>query len=276
MIADAAGVIEYVNPAFEALTGYSAAEVVGKTPALLKSGKHDARFYRRMWRTLRAGKAFRGIFLNRRKSGELFHEEEIIRPVRGPGARIAYFVSSGRDVTQQVRRVAKLERDATHDALTRLPNRVLFADRLAHALRQAARRKEGFVLAMFDLDGFREANNRFGHLAGDAVLRAVAKRTARCIRKADTVARVGGDEFALILAGAAQRGAEVVLEKLRAANARPVRFEGHSIPLSVSIGACFYPGDGRSEKALRKGADAAMYAAKRAGGNRLRFSQGKV
>ena len=272
MIADAAGVIEYVNPAFEALTGYSRAEVVGRTPALLKSGKHDARFYRRMWRTLRAGKPFRGVFVNRRKSGELFHEEEIIRPVRGPGGRVAYFVSSGRDVTQQVRRVAKLQHDATHDALTRLPNRALFADRLAHALRQAARREEGFALAMFDLDGFRAANNRFGHLAGDAVLRAVARRSARCVRKADTVARVGGDEFALILPGAAQRGAQAVLEKLRAANARPVRFEGRSIPVSVSIGACLFSGDGRSEKALRERADAAMYEAKRAGGNRLRFA----
>lgn len=272
MITDAAGVIEYVNAAFEKLTGYARAEVVGRTPAVLKSGKQDPKFYRRLWRELRAGRPFRAVFTNRRKSGELFHEEEVIHPVRGPGGSIAHFISSGRDVTATMRELRRLEHDATHDALTGLPNRTLFADRLAQAVRLAARRKELFAVAVFDLDGFRRANNRFGHEAGDAVLREVARRTRRCIRAADTVARLGGDEFGIILAGTASRAAAAaVLEKVRAANAAPVRHDSRKIPMSISIGACLYPRDGRSERTLSRRADAAMYAAKRAGGDRWCF-----
>jgi diguanylate cyclase (GGDEF)-like protein/PAS domain S-box-containing protein len=274
MIANRAGIIEYVNPAFEALTGFSRAEVLGRTPAILKSGAQDGAFYRRLWREIRAGRPFRGVFVNRRKSGELFHEEEVIRPVRGPHGQIACFVSAGRDVSARVRELERLQHDASHDPLTGLPNRNLFADRLAQALRLAARRKEGLAVAILDLDGFRRANNRFGHLAGDAVLRSVARRTRRCVREADTVARIGGDEFALILTGAAKRAAVAqVLEKVRAANARPVRYAGRPIPVSLSIGAALYPRDARSEKTLHKRADEAMYAAKRAGGNRCRFAR---
>jgi len=213
------------------------------------------------------------VFVNRRKSGALFHEEEIIRPVRTPGGRIAYVVSAGRDVSARVRELEKAHHEATHDSLTGLPNRALFLDRLGQAVREAARRKEGFALATFDLDGFRRANSRFGHLGGDAVLRAVARRTRSALRRADTLARIGGDEFGLILAGAASRAAAAaVLEKVRAANHRPVRFESRAIPVSISIGACMYPRDGRSERTLRKRADAAMYAAKRAGGNRCHLA----
>ncbi len=272
MITDAAGVIEYVNAAFEKLTGYARAEVVGRTPAVLKSGKQDPKFYRRLWRELRAGRPFRAVFTNRRKSGELFHEEEVIHPVRGPGGSIAHFISSGRDVTVTMRQLRRLAHEATHDALTGLPNRTLFADRLAQAVRLASRRKESVTVAIFDLDGFRRANNRFGHEAGDAVLRAVARRTQRCIRAADTVARLGGDEFGIILTGTASRAAVgAVLEKVRAANSAPVRHRNRNIPISISIGACLYPRDGRSERTLSRRADAAMYAAKRAGGSRWRF-----
>ena len=274
LITSANGRIQYVNSAFEALTGFSRAEVLGRTPAVLKSGQHDARFYRRLWRAIRAGRQFRGVFLNRRKSGELFYEEEIIRPVRGPGGRIAYIVSSGRDVSMRERELEKLQHQATHDGLTALPNRGLFIDRLGQAVRHAARRGEKLAVAIFDLDEFRRANSSFGHLGGDAVLRAVARRTRRAVRKADTVARIGGDEFGLVLAGIESRAAAAaVLEKVRAANAAPVRYGRARIPVSISIGACLYPRDGRSEKTLRQRADATMYEAKRGGGNRWRFSR---
>ena len=276
LITSANGRIQYVNAAFEALTGFSRAEVLGRTPAVLKSGQHDARFYRRLWRAIRAGRPFRGVFLNRRKSGELFYEEEIIRPVRGPGGRIAYFVSSGRDVSVRERELEKAQHDASHDSLTALPNRGLFVDRLGQALRHAARHKEKLAVAIVDLDEFRRANDTFGHLGGDEVLRTVARRTRRAVRKADTVARIGGDEFALVLAGIESRAAAAaVLEKVRAVNAAPVRYGRARIPLSVSTGACLYPRDGRGEKTLRRCADAAMYEAKRAGGNRWRFARSR-
>jgi diguanylate cyclase (GGDEF)-like protein/PAS domain S-box-containing protein len=273
MLTDAAGVIEYVNPAFERLTGYKAREVRGRTPRLLKSGRHDGRLYRRLWARLRKGQTFRGVFVNRRKNGELFHEEELIRPLRGPDGRIAYFLSAGRDVSAQVRELERLQRLATHDALTGLPNRTLFADRLAQALREAQRRQECVAVAYLDLDAFKRINTRFGHAGGDAVLRAVAERSRRALRAIDTVARIGGDEFALLLpAMRASADAANVLEKVRAANAVEVRHGRRRIAVSVSIGAAVYPRDGRAEATLRQRADTAMYAAKRAGGNRWRFA----
>jgi diguanylate cyclase (GGDEF)-like protein/PAS domain S-box-containing protein len=271
-IASVDGVIEYVNPAFEALTGYSRLEALGRTPAMLKSGTHDAEFYRHMWSEVLQGRQFRGVFLNRKKSGELFHEEEIIRPVRGADGRITHFICAGRDVTQLAEQVEQLRHAATHDTLTDLPNRALFLDRIEQAIRQAARREEGFTLAILDLDGFRDTNNRFGHLAGDAVLQAVAMRTTNSIRDVDTVARIGGDEFGLILTGIGERAAALaVLEKVLAANAAPVCFDDDLVGVTVSIGAALYPADGSSEGQLRRRADAAMYAAKGAGGNRCRF-----
>ena len=274
VVTDAKSRIVYVNRAFESLTGYSSAEVLGRTPALLKSGAHDPAFYRRLWKRLHDGKAFRGVFLNRRKNGALFHEEEVIRPLRGRDGRTAWFVSAGRDVSASVRERRRLEHAATHDALTGLPNRRLYADRLAQALNSAARRKERFAIAIVDLDGFKAANTRFGHLAGDAVLRAVATRTARSLRAVDTVARFGGDEFALIIAGPVDRGAvATVLEKVRARNASPVRYGRKEIGVTVSIGAALYPAHGRRPALLVKRADAAMYAAKKAGGNRWRFAR---
>jgi len=262
IVTDRQGRIEYVNAACERVTGYARDELIGRTPAVLKSGTHEADFYRGLWSTLLAGAEFRAIFTNRRKNGELYYEEKIIRPLGKE------FLSFGRDVTERARELEKLAHAATHDSLTDLPNRSLFLDRFGQALRQAARRCEEFTVVILDLDRFRETNNRFGHLAGDAVLQAVAERTRGCVREADTVARVGGDELALILTGTGPADARQVLEKIVAANAPPVRFEDRDLPVSVSVGACTYPRDGAGELDLRKLADRRMYEAKRAGGNR--------
>ncbi|HYS56832.1 MAG TPA: diguanylate cyclase [Burkholderiales bacterium] len=272
MITDETGVIEYVNRAFESLTGYARTEAVGRTPAILKSGAHDAEFYRGLWRSILAGKSFHEVFVDRRKSGELFHAENLIWPVFNRYERITNFVCETRDVTERVRYFDVLSHAASHDPLTDLPNRTLFLDRLGQALHQAARRHEGLAVAILDIDRFRETNNRFGHMAGDAVLQAVARRSTRCVRAADTVARIGGDELALVLSSADKRaGASAVCEKVRAAAAVPVRFDGRLIGVSVSIGACVYPSDAGNAEELRKRADEAMYAAKRTGGNCVRF-----
>ena len=274
LITDARGVIEHVNPAFEQLTGYRASEVLGRTPALLKSGRHDARFYRRLWASLRAGRAYRGVFLNRRRDGELFYEEEVIRPLRGARGRVTHYLCTGRDISRLMRQLARLQRAATHDPLTGLPNRTLYADRLAQALRQAQRGGTAVLVALLDLDDFKRINTRRGHLAGDAVLRAVARRTRRCLRAIDTVARVGGDEFALVLPAVGTRAAaRTVLKKICQANARAVVYEGVRLPVSVSIGVSFYPRDGRGAVGLHRRADTAMFAAKRAGGNGWRFAR---
>ncbi len=273
LVADTKGRIVYVNRAFESLTGYRRREVIGRTPAMLKSGQHSPSFYRRLWRRLRRGEAFRGVFLNRKKNGELFHEEEIIRPMRGHGGRVTWLVSAGRDVSARVREQRRLQHAATHDALTGLPNRRLYHDRLTQVLHSAQRRKERFAVGIVDLDRFKAVNTRFGHAAGDVVLRSVGRRGARLLRAVDTVARFGGDEFAIILAGPVDRAAvATVLEKLRLGNARDVRFGSRRIPVTISIGVAMYPAHGRQAAALLRKADAAMYAAKKAGGNCWRFA----
>ena len=271
LVTDPAGVIVYVNPAFERMTGYRAAELAGRRPALLKSGLHEADFYRRLWAALLAGEEFRALFANRRKNGEPYYEDKIIRPLFDEQGRVTHFVSFGRDATERAREFERLTHAATHDSLTDLPNRSLFLDRLGQALRNAARRGEPFTLAILDIDRFRDSNNRYGHLAGDAVLQAVASRTRACVREADTVARIGGDEIAVILVGADERDAAGVLAKIVAANAAPVTHDGLELRATVSVGASGYPHDATEEHALRKHADAAMYAAKAAGGNRYAF-----
>jgi diguanylate cyclase (GGDEF)-like protein/PAS domain S-box-containing protein len=259
---DREGRIEYVNPAYERLTGYAGGELVGRTPALLKSGMHEADFYRRLWTALLAGEEFRAVFCNRRKGGELYYEDKIIRPVAGG------FVSFGRDVTARSLEIEKLAHAATHDGLTGLPNRSLFADRLQQALRHAERRGEELTVAIMDVDRFRDTNNRHGHLAGDAVLQAIAQRTLGCVRASDTVARIGGDEFALVLVDAAGADAAPVLQEIVAANAAPVEFDGLALPVSVSIGACAFPREAAGAVELQRLADLRMYQAKHAGGNR--------
>ncbi|HEY6864784.1 MAG TPA: diguanylate cyclase [Burkholderiales bacterium] len=270
LVTDPDGTIRYVNPAFERVTGYGRGEALGRTPAMLKSGIHEPDFYRGLWQQLLAGKPFRAVFVNRRKGGELFHAENVIWPLIDADGRIAAIVCESRDVSERVRSIEKLAHAATHDPLTDLPNRTLFLDRLGQALRQATRRNETVAVAIMDIDRFRDTNNIFGHPAGDAVLRAVARRTEAYVREADTVARIGGDELALLLPGADDHAA-AVLEKVRAANAVPVEFDERSIGVSVSIGACNFPTDGRDVEDLHKRADVAMYEAKRSGGNRVRF-----
>jgi diguanylate cyclase (GGDEF)-like protein/PAS domain S-box-containing protein len=274
LITDPAGHIVYANPAFERMSGYSSGELAGRTPGFLKSGVHEADFYRRLWSALLAGEEFRALFANRRKNGEPYYEDTIIRPLFDDAGHITNFISYGRDATERAREFDKLQHAATHDSLTDLPNRSLFLDRLGQALSHAARRDEPLTLGIMDIDRFRETNNRHGHLAGDAALQAVAARTRGCVRRADTVARIGGDELAILLVGTPESKAAGVLAKIVAANAAPLAYEGHDIRATVSLGAAGYPRDARDGETLRKLADSAMYAAKAGGGNRYVFYRG--
>jgi len=267
LVTDTAGRIVYANPAFERMTGYASSELAGRTPALLKSGMHEADFYRELWSALLAGREFRALFANRKKSGEPYYEDKIIRPLFDADGRATHFVSFGRDATERAREFDKLLHAATHDSLTDLPNRRLFLDRLGQALRHAARREEQLTLAILDIDRFRDTNNSYGHMAGDTVLQAVAARTRGCVREVDTVARIGGDELAVILLDATEAQAGPVLAKIVAANAAPVRHDGADIHATASVGASGFPRDAQDADALRRQADLAMYAAKAAGGN---------
>jgi diguanylate cyclase (GGDEF)-like protein/PAS domain S-box-containing protein len=276
-VTDAGGLIQYVNPAFEALTGYPRDDAVGRKPSFLKSGAQDDEYYRGLWRCIQAGQPFRGELSNRKRNGELIYVENVLWPVVTEHGRIANFVCQIRDVTMRVREVQNLAHAATHDPLTELPNRNVFLDRLGLALRQAARRRASLAVAILDVDSFRDINRRYGHLGGDAVLQSVARRSASCVREVDTVARVGGDEIALILLDTSeQAGVVAVFEKIRAANAVPIRYRDRLIQTGVSIGVSIYPRDSIDSETLRMRADKAMYAAKRAGGNCVRLHRARV
>lgn len=266
------GVIEYVNPAFEAITGYRKEEALGRTHAILRSGRLDHGFYQQMWSALAAGKSFRGVFVNRRKNGELFHEDKVIRPFLNADGRITHFISSGRDVSDRVRIMRRLEHLAHHDGLTGLPNRNLFMDRLQQAVVHASRSGSGFALLLLDLDRFKAINDNLGHAAGDAVLQTAAFRLKQCVREEDTVSRLGGDEFAVILTEAGLREDVLkVLEKIAALVCQPATIEGSTVPIQASIGVALYPGAGEDGRTLLKQADSAMYQAKAAGGSGHHF-----
>ncbi|MBI3140236.1 MAG: GGDEF domain-containing protein [Rhodocyclales bacterium] len=276
IVTDTEGVIEYVNPVFEVLTGYGREEAIGRTPALIKSGLLGDNFYVALWAVLRAGREFRGHFINRKKNGDLFHEEKTIRPFVDADGLVRHFVSTGRDVTQRVEALLRLEHQASHDSLTGLPNRQLFMDRLGQAQSRAARHGTHFTLLCLDLDGFKAVNDTYGHAAGDRLLQAVAARLRQCIREEDTVARIGGDEFALILADIGRReDAEKVLDKILRAFRHDARFEESRIAIRASIGACIYPEHGESLECLLQRADMAMYGQKRASGAGYRFFDGE-
>lgn len=276
MLTNPQGVIEYVNPAFEAMTGYGREEVVGQTPAILKSGQHSPSFYHQLWRTLKAAGEFSDVLVNRRKSGEAFHAEMSIRPLFDPHGRVTHFLASGRDVSQRIAMMERLTRAATHDSLTELPNRALFLDRLDQALYHVQRDETRFTVALLDIDRFKTVNDSLGHSAGDAILRAVAQRLMTCVRKTDTVARLGGDEFGLLLSGAVDTdSAGQVLGKIVGAFAPPVPVESGDLAVSLSVGACLCVAHGAAGHALLRQADAAMYHAKRRGGNSFHLASGQ-
>ena len=397
MITDRQGTIEYVNPAFELNTGYPSAEVRGHKPSIVKSGSHDASFYRDLWKTILNGESFRGVFINRRKEGSLFHEEKTITPLRDSAGRITHFVSTGKDISERIHAeesvraseehlrtiidtepeciklltangrliemnaagLAMIEadsfdqvagksmsalllpehrdaftalmksvfrghkgilafeiqglkgtrrwlethavpmttrsgetvllgitRDITerknaeerlsylihHDELTGLPNRTLFNDRLSQAMIEAERHGRLLAVVFLDLDRFKNINDTLGHEAGDLLLQGVSERLLGAVRRGDTVARLSGDEFTIVLADLAHADdAARVAQKILEALARPMPIAGRDLFVSASLGITLYPLDTRDSQELLRNADIAMYRAKEHGRNNYQF-----
>lgn len=271
-ITDVNGVIEYVNTAFENSTGYEACEVMGKTPRVMKSDKHDEQFYKQIWDTLLSGEVYRNVFINRRKDGGLYHEAVTITPLKDELGRISHYISSGRDITDSIQIQERLHHLAHHDVLTGLPNRVLFVDRLKHALKRAERRKRSVAVLFLDMDRFKLVNDTLGHEAGDRLLQAMASRLLASVREGDIVARFGGDEFAGFLNDVATpEDVTLIVDKLSDALAPPFIIDGHELFISGSIGISLYPHDGSDTQTLMKNADTAMYRAKQRSGNTSEF-----
>ena len=263
VITDACGNIEYVNPKFINITGYSAREVVGQTPRLLRSGHTSDEQYRQMWQTITAGKEWRGEFLNRRKDGSTYWESALISPIKAADGSITHFLAVKEDITVRKEYEERLLRQANYDHLTGLPNRLLALDRLTQALVRGRRDGSMVALLFIDLDRFKEVNDTLGHAAGDQLLRETAERIRKCLRDEDTIARFGGDEFIVILPGLkSPMQSEVVIGKIAASFTTPFRLEGHEIYSSVSIGVTVSPMDGHDPHILMRNADSAMYQAK--------------
>ncbi|WP_263144437.1 EAL domain-containing protein [Pseudomonas sp. RIT-PI-AD] len=271
MITDTLQRISAVNPAFSEITGYAEAEVLGQSPALLASGRHDPEFYRAMWSQLAETGHWQGELWNRRKNGEIYPEWLTINSVRDDSGLITHYVAVFADISPLKQAEARLDHQAHHDPLTGLPNRLLFEERLKAALQPALPMSKGAVLFL-DLDRFKHINDSLGHPVGDALLRSIATRLSTQLQEADTLARLGGDEFIILLPGVHQPSkVQQVTNSLLACFGAPFEVEQHDFFISASIGISLFPEHGRDVATLVKNADAAMYRAKAKGRNRAEF-----
>ncbi len=277
LVAAADGTILRVNAAFTTQTGYGTDEVIGHPVGLLKSGRHDAEFYRTMWHTVNEDGYWQGEVWNRRKSGEIYPVWLTITAVTDHDGRVTHFVGTYADITERKEAEERIRNLAFYDPLTSLPNRRLLLDRLHQAQAGSGRSGRHGALLFIDLDNFKIINDTQGHIVGDMLLTEVAQRLGECVREGDTVARLGGDEFVVLLEdlstelshSAAQ--AEAVGEKIFAAINRPYILRGREHHSSPSIGVSLFLGHREDSEELLKRADLAMYQAKSAGRNTIRF-----
>jgi len=277
MVTDANQVVLRINEAFTSITGYSAAEIIGKTPRFLRSGRHDRAFYSAMWASINSTGTWQGEIWDKRKSGEVFPEWITITSVRSAEGEVTNYVATITDITERKAAESEIEYLAFYDQLTRLPNRRLLLDRLQQALAASARSGAEGALLFIDLDNFKDLNDTLGHEKGDLLLKLVAERLNLCVRDGDTVARLGGDEFVMMIEGLSSVPEEAAAqskkigEKVLTALNQPYPLadrEHHSTP---SIGVTLFSDQKDSIEELMKRADLAMYKAKQAGRNTLCF-----
>jgi len=268
MVADHDARIRMVNPAFTAITGFSADEVFGKRPSILKSGRQSPAFYDEMWGEIGKTGGWSGEIWNRRKNGEIYPEWLIINTMRDEHGEISYYVSTFLDISEQKELEEQLRHSASHDALTGLPNRMLLHDRLNLSLSRARRSGCKLGTLFIDIDGFKLVNDAHGHDVGDDLLKQISDRLRRCVRDSDTVARVGGDEFVLVLESKTGKDLLAVADKVLRAMQESFVLDSATCQVGASIGISFYPEGGDDPEVLLKQADTAMYVAKKSGKNR--------
>ncbi|NOR81492.1 MAG: PAS domain S-box protein [Methyloprofundus sp.] len=272
MITDTDGNIEYVNHAFELTTGYTFEEIKGENPRILKSGNTPVSVYKDLWDAISSGNAWEGEIQNRKKNGELYWEYGHFAPVIDEYGDIRHYLASKEDITLRKQQQEQISHQAHFDILTDLPNRFLALDRLAQLLREAKRYNEQVAVLFLDLDDFKKINDTLGHATGDKLLIEVARRLLSVIRDEDTVGRLGGDEFLILLgrlkkATEAEQIAEAILKRLT----ESFKIEDRELMVSASIGITVSPDDGDNPAELLRDADAAMYNAKDLGRNTYSF-----
>ena len=266
VITDADTRVMAINEAFTDISGYSEADIVGRTPRFWKSQKQDDFFYQNMWAAINQTGKWRGELINRRKNGDLYPAWLTISAVRDEQERVTNYISVISDISTIKQSQERVEFLAHHDVLTELPNRHLFNDRLEHALHRAHRKQIQVAVLFLDLDNFKSINDGLGHPVGDQVLQEAARRLNEVVREEDTVARIVGDEFSIILEDIRDGESVAVLaDKLQQAYQAPFLIDHHELHISMSIGISLYPDDGDDVTTLVKNADAAMYQAKARG-----------
>lgn len=274
VVTDENNLIVQVNPAFTRITGYSHDEVIGKNPGFLKSGRHDDAFYQGMWHAITNLGHWQGEIWDRRKDGGIYAKATDIIMLRNADGSVYRHVAQFSDITEQKEKAELTQWQAHYDPLTNLPNRRLFHDCLRQTIKQAHRNQLPLALLFVDLDHFKQINDSLGHATGDALLMEAARRMCSCVRETDTVSRLAGDEFTIILSelvdiSQTKRIAAIIVEQL----AMPFYFLNDETDhyISASIGIALYPQDAKHFEGLLKCADKAMYAAKGAGRNRFLF-----
>jgi diguanylate cyclase (GGDEF)-like protein/PAS domain S-box-containing protein len=261
-----------VNPALVSITGYQPHEVLGKTPAVFKSGRQDAEFYRQMWADIADAGFWRGEIWNQRKDGVVFPEMLTISVVRDADDNICNYIGSFFDISERKLAEERIQFLAHHDALTQLPNRTLLNDRLHQAIAKSRRNQDHTAVLFLDLDRFKLINDTLGHHVGDRMLTRVAEMLQGILRETETVARLGGDEFIIVIPELAEvERTATVARKVIDMLTVPLVIDGQVLHITASIGISLYPEDGTDTATLLSHADTAMYNAKDRGGNNFQF-----
>lgn len=275
MITDAKGHIIRVNKAFTKITGYKPNEIHGQNASILQSGRHNDDFFKQLWKSIATQGYWHGEIWNKRKSGDLYPQRLSISVIKNKEGRILNYIGIFADITEKKQTEERIHRLAYYDELTELPNRVLFHERLKRALVYAKRNNHCVALIFIDLDRFKSINDSLGHPAGDYLLQLTAERLKTCVRESDTVVRMGGDEFTLILVNQpkeqAKMGAQKVAQKTLDILSQPFSIAGREVFIGASIGIAIYPDDANHATMLLKNSDLALYHAKSVGKNNYQF-----
>ncbi|MCW9024484.1 MAG: EAL domain-containing protein [Gammaproteobacteria bacterium] len=277
IITDVNNIIEMVNNAYCEITGYSQDEVIGKDPRLMQSGVHDTEFYKNMWSSIREHGKWQGEIWDKRKDGEVFPKWLSITALTNSNDHITHYVGVFTDISELKQKEQRLHQLAYYDFLTGVANRPQFMQRLKQELAIAQRTDRTLAILYVDLDRFKIVNDSYGHTVGDALLRQVADRMRNCIRESDIIARIGGDEFSVILTATEDPdSAAKVANKLIGCLSKPFIIDTNELDIGVSIGISLYPRDGDKLESLVLNADRAMYHAKESGGNCYVFSNDEL
>ncbi|MBF0186231.1 MAG: diguanylate cyclase [Magnetococcales bacterium] len=270
--------ITFVNPAFTEITGYKPPDVLGRTPSILSSGQQTADFYREMWQSITNSGHWRGDIWNRRKDGEVYVQRLTISTIYNEIGDPTNFIGMLSDVTIEKRATLAMAHQAAHDPLTKLPNRMLLLDRLESAIQKSRREESQIAVLFIDLDGFKAVNDTHGHLAGDCLLVEVTRRLSECVRRSDTVARIGGDEFVIMLLDSnAPHDPETVSRRILQSLVQPISLDNDvNAFVGASIGIALLRGEQDTPDSLIAAADTAMYKAKKSGKGRYHFAESPI